>query len=385
MPRAKSSSETFDALYDELTRERANEASEASTSTSLKSPNVAKDLRELVERVRIPRAERAAPASELDVEEDETFERAFEAFASREGGRRRKETRREDAGANSSPRPRALETPETLLRLLREEQRARARVEMKLDELEADRSKRDAEAWEAVEDARSTANEWRERCKQLRRDVPERWLGVFESYDDEIDRLGKENFALRECRHLELAERLSANEVSDANEESPRLRRALRAVTLERDAVTVKLADVARRERQMSLIKRHAEGVSARLARVERLLVSERASRASSDARARVDVDAAAALFDAMSAARSTASVLTPRAARPRVERGSRVARRASAVAVRASAYGATTTTRRRRDDAKDGWIEGSRDARCGTRDARRGTRRTTRATRTRD
>jgi hypothetical protein len=48
MPRAKSSSETFDALYDELTRERANEASEASTSTSLKSPNVAKDLRELV-------------------------------------------------------------------------------------------------------------------------------------------------------------------------------------------------------------------------------------------------------------------------------------------------------------------------------------------------
>ena len=126
MPRAKSSSETFDALYDELTRERANEASEASTSTSLKSPNVAKDLRELVERVRIPRAERATPASELDVEEDETFERAFEAFASREGGRRRKETRREDAGANSSPRPRALETPETLLRLLREEQRARS-------------------------------------------------------------------------------------------------------------------------------------------------------------------------------------------------------------------------------------------------------------------
>jgi hypothetical protein len=76
-----------------------------------------------------------------------------------------------------------------------------------------------------------------------------------------------------------------------------------------------------------------------------------------------------------MSAARSTASVLTPRAARPRVERGSRVARRASAVAVRASAYGATTTTRRRRDDAKDGWIEGSRDARCEMRDAGRATR----------
>ena len=150
-----------------------------------------------------------------------------------------------------------------------------------------------------MEDARSTANEWRERCKQLRRDVPERWLGVFESYDDEIDRLGKENFALRECRHLELAERLSANEVSDANEESPRLRRALRAVTLERDAVTVKLADVARRERQMSLIKRHAEGVSARLARVERLLVSERASRASSDARAsRADAAVAALITD---------------------------------------------------------------------------------------
>ena len=310
MPRAKSSSETFDALYDELTRERANEASEASTSTSLKSPNVAKDLRELVERVRIPRAERAAPASELDVEDDETFERAFEAFASREGGRRRKETRREDAGANSSPRPRALETPETLLRLLREEQRARARVEMKLDELEADRSKRDAEAWEAVEDARSTANEWRERCKQLRRDVPERWLGVFESYDDEIDRLGKENFALRECRHLELAERLSANEVSDANEESPRLRRALRAVTLERDAVTVKLADVARRERQMSLIKRHAEGVSARLARVERLLVSERASRASSDARASRAAAAVAARVTAYEAQLTSARAL---------------------------------------------------------------------------
>jgi hypothetical protein len=73
-----------------------------------------------------------------------------------------------------------------------------------------------------------------------------------------------------------------------------------------------------------------------------------------------------------MSAARSTASVLTPRAARPRVERGSRVARRASAVAVRASAYGATTTTRRRRDDAR--WMDRG-FARCETRDAGRATR----------
>jgi hypothetical protein len=73
-----------------------------------------------------------------------------------------------------------------------------------------------------------------------------------------------------------------------------------------------------------------------------------------------------------MSAARSTASVLTPRAARPRVERGSRVARRASAVAVRASAYGATTTTRRRRDDAR--WMDRG-FARCEMRDAGRATR----------
>ena len=74
-----------------------------------------------------------------------------------------------------------------------------------------------------------------------------------------------------------------------------------------------------------------------------------------------------------MSAARSTASVLTPRAARPRVERGSRVARRASAVAVRASAYGATTTTRRRRDDAR--WMDRGFARLRGTRDAGRATR----------
>jgi hypothetical protein len=72
----------------------------------------------------------------------------------------------------------------------------------------------------------------------------------------------------------------------DGEDEFIHLRRALRAATLERDAMAVKLADVDRRERQMSLVRRHSEGVSKRLARVERLLLSEQARVASATARA---------------------------------------------------------------------------------------------------
>ena len=151
----------------------------------------------------------------------------------------------------------------------------------------------------AIEDARLETSAARERCRQLRSDVPERWLSVFASYDAEIERLGRKNTALQEDLHRALvammtmkddeASALARRQPSTSSDESGdvvHLRRALRAVTLERDAIAAKLSDVDRRERQMNLIRRHTEGTAARLARVERLLVDEQRDAASARAAA---------------------------------------------------------------------------------------------------
>lgn len=297
--RPSTSMDDFDAIYAELMDDRATSGRPTSTS----SASAGKDLSSLVRDVRVfrPRSSSARERT-LEIEEEESEDDAL-ARATTPMGSKRCER---DVESSKSPRmdysSRDVlrgETPESLLRYLRDEQRMRGEVERKVNALELEMADRDEEARAALEDARVETEEWRERCKQLRRDVPERWLGVFESYDAEIDRLGRENFSLREDAHRMLAEAMEKDAKArerassgvdaasgDGEDEFIHLRRALRAATLERDAMAVKLADVDRRERQMSLVRRHSEGVSKRLARVERLLLSEQARVASATARA---------------------------------------------------------------------------------------------------
>jgi hypothetical protein len=299
---ASASKDDFDAIYAELMDDRATSGRPTSTS----SAGAGKDLSSLARDVRAfrpaPSSSARARADEIEIEIEEESDDVERARATPMGSKRWESV----GAASKSPRMDYSsvdvsrgETPESLLRYLRDEQRLRGEVELKVDALEIEMADRDEEARVALEDARAEAEEWRERCKQLRRDVPERWLGVFESYDVEIDRLGRENFSLREELHQALARAMAKDAEArerassggdaasgDGEDEFVHLRRALRAVTLERDAMAVKLADVDRRERQMSLVRRHSEGVSKRLARVERLLLSEQARVASATARA---------------------------------------------------------------------------------------------------
>lgn len=295
----------FDSLYEELMHDDSERVRAHETAST--APKPARALRDLVEDVRVPlsRSERARESVESDDDEKET------TLPGRVVSERRSSRR---SSAKKSPQnsgdSNQIENPETLSRFLRQEQGERAVVESRLRELEDDLRVHERDALEKIAEVEREKGEWRERCKQLQRNVPERWLGVFESYDEEIDRLGRENFSLREELHRVLASKLSdesderrtpmsggsaAAEGADS-EDWVHLHRALRAVTLERDAMAVKLSDVDRRERQMSLVRRHAEGTSRRLARVERLLTEEE----SRSARARANADRANAEISAV-------------------------------------------------------------------------------------
>jgi hypothetical protein len=304
--KASDAKKAFDSLYEELMHDDG-ERVRAQETASTTAPKPARALRDLVEDVRVPlsRSERARARVESDEDEKEMMTTTTPTPG--RGVSERRSSRR--SSAKKSPRMHSgdsnqIENPETLSRFLRQEQRERAVVESRLRELEDDLRAHERDALEKVAEVEREKDEWRERCKQLQRNVPERWLGVFESYDEEIDRLGRENFSLREELHRVLASKLS--EESDERRPTPtpttsggsaaadgadgedwvHLRRALRAVTLERDAMAVKLSDVDRRERQMSLVRRHAEGTSRRLARVERLLTEEESRSARAGARA---------------------------------------------------------------------------------------------------
>lgn len=294
--KASNAKKAFDSLYEELVHDDG-ERVRARETASTTAPKPARALRDLVEDVRVPlsRSERASERVESDEDEKE--------MATTPAPERRSSRR---SSAKKSPRMHSgdsnqIENPETLSRFLRQEQRERALVESRLRELEDDLRAHERDALEKVAEVEREKDEWRERCKQLQRNVPERWLGVFQSYDEEIDRLGRENFSLREELHRVLASKLSEESderrtptptpTSDGSaaadgEDWVHLRRALRAVTLERDAMAVKLSDIDRRERQMSLVRRHAEGTSRRLARVERLLTEEESRSARAGARA---------------------------------------------------------------------------------------------------
>lgn len=299
--------QTFDELYDKLTAR----ASSGTSASARDASNNDSKLKQLLERIRAPlRRNRASNAHKgsSETEDDgnirpETPVRAHTPLSS---------TSRRRVVNDASPA--MNESPATLMRYLRDAQRERADMESRAEALVEHIERRDAEARSVIEETRAEMREWRERCKQLSRDVPERWLGVFESYDGEIDRLGKENFDLRERLHEALEAKLSREDGSGHGEaraetsgerdaartsEALHLRRALRAITLERDAITVKLADVDRRERQMNLIRRHSEGTTKRLARVERLLASETARAAQAIARAeRADAATASIISD---------------------------------------------------------------------------------------
>ena len=299
--KASDAKKAFDSLYEELMHDDG-ERGRAQETASTTAPKPARALRDLVEDVRVPlsRSERARESVESDEDEKEM---TTMTPTPGHGVSERRSSRR--SSAKKSPRMHSgdanqIENPETLSRFLRQEQRERAVVESRLRELEDDLRAHERDALEKVAEVEREKDEWRERCKQLQRNVPERWLGVFESYDEEIDRLGRENFSLREELHRVLASKLSdesderrtttsgGSAAADGadGEDWVHLRRALRAVTLERDAMAVKLSDVDRRERQMSLVRRHAEGTSRRLARVERLLTEEESRSARAGARA---------------------------------------------------------------------------------------------------
>lgn len=307
----------FDALYASFLS--LSSAGEVSVKSSRDDGGGVVDLRELARRIAVRRPS-TARASHLD------------DIAS---------TRRPDTtNASRAPPSVARDDRETLGRFLRDEQRGRALAESRARAAEATLLARETEHELALENARLELMGWRERCRQLRSDVPDRWLGVFASYDDEIERLGRENFALQEDLHRALVELMSKEEESDSPserahqvhavpdaerfaDERATLRRATRALALERDAMAAKLIDVNRRERQMTLIRAHAEGTTARLARVERLLVQEerRAARAdarvceiktSADARVRsvrVELANARALIDDLARARARVTV----------------------------------------------------------------------------
>lgn len=298
--------DSFDALFERITRDGASTSGRASTRVRAFA-----DLKTLVEDVRVSRGRHARSIEDDDADaSEEDVNDAFGASTPSAGAGARRGTVKSPRVDYSSLDARAAASPETLLRFLRESERDREVLEGGAEALEERMERKDAEARDALEEAKAEAREWRERCKQLRRDVPERWLGVFESYDAEIDRLGRENFALQERLHVALAAELARDEaprgVDDVDGDaegdasvSIHLRRALRAVTLERDAIAAKLADVDRRERQMNLIRRHSEGTSKRLARVERLLVAETARAADAIARAeRADATTASIISD---------------------------------------------------------------------------------------
>jgi len=302
--------DSFDALFERITRDGASTSGRASTRFRAFA-----DLKTLVEDVRVCRGRHARSIEEDDADaSEEDAEDVFEASTPFTGPRARRGVVKSPRVERASSDARATASPETLLRFLRESERDREVLEGGAEALEERMERKDAEARDALEEAKAEAREWRERCKQLRRDVPERWLSVFESYDAEIDRLGRENFTLQERLHVALAAELSRDDAplgvdaaegaadGDADGDafvSIHLRRALRAVTLERDAIAAKLADVDRRERQMNLIRRHSEGVSKRLARVERLLVAETARAADAIARAeRADAATASIISD---------------------------------------------------------------------------------------
>ena len=292
--RMKIKSETlseFDALYASLMASHDDKAPAKVVARE-------KNLSELVQDIAVQRRSTQASTREMTSEDDELQN----MYKSMERGARKANVRREEAKketTSSSPYASALEDRETLSRFLRDEQRARALAESRAHAAEAALLARETEMELAIEDARLETSAARTRCRQLRSDVPERWLGVFASYDAEIERLGRQNTALQEDLHRALVAMMTLKDdeaaaltrrqpptSSDDNDDVIHLRRALRAVTLERDAIAAKLSDVDRRERQMQLIRRHAEGTAARLARVERLLVDEQRAAASARAAA---------------------------------------------------------------------------------------------------